>query len=171
MAAISLVAGAILGLNLAFGGSAPPRPPGQGPVVAAPSVRTSAPTAAAAPDAASASPGATAPVGASPATPSPAPAASPGVEERPPLTVLNHSRRPKLAQRAADRFRAGGWRIAEVGNTRRTVVETTVFYEPGGEDAAALLRRQFPEVRAAAPRPADLPGRGLTVVVTREFPA
>ena len=99
------------------------------------------------------------------------PSATPAeVAQRPPLTVLNHSRRPKLAQRAADLFAAGGWPIAEVGNTRLDVLETTVFFDPGQEAAAARLRQQFPSVLAAAPRPAELDGTGLTVVVTREFP-
>ena len=87
------------------------------------------------------------------------------------LTVLNHSRIAGLAARAAERFRAGGWDIAEVGNTRLDVVRTTVFYDGGQERAAAALREQFPEVLESAPRPPGLPGRGLTVVVTREFPA
>ncbi len=99
------------------------------------------------------------------------PAASdePEVPTRPPLTVLNHSRISGLAARAAEDFRAGGWEIVEVGNTRRGVLTTTVFYEPGQETAAAELRAAFPAIRETAERPADLPGRGLTVVVTREY--
>ena len=161
------MAGGIWLLQLADGDD----PPGPGPVVTSPRAgATSArPSATATPTAtatATATPSAT-PSG-SPATPSPALSATPA---RLPLTVLNHSRRTGLAARAAEEFRAAGWPIREVGNTRMRVEITTVYFEPGQEGAAARLRREFPDVRRALPRPAGLPGRGLTVVVTREYPA
>ena len=157
--AIGLVSLGLLGLNLGFAKD-PPLASGQGPVVVAPSADSDpAPDPAPAPTASGA------------VTPAePAPVEEPIAAARPPLTVLNHSRISGLAARAAEDFRQGGWEIVEVGNTRRPVAVTTVFFAPGQEAAAADLRAAFSAIRQSAPRPADLPGQGLTVVVTREYP-
>ena len=88
---------------------------------------------------------------------------------RPPLTVLNNSRYTGLAARAAEKFRAAGWPIRETGNAGGRFRTTTVYYEPGQRAAAEALARRFPDIRRVLPRFAELPGRGLTVVVTRDF--
>ena len=91
---------------------------------------------------------------------------------RPAVTVLNNSRVTGLAAKAARDFASGGWTIAGTGNLGGRLAVTTVYFSPGQEDAAAALRKQFPAIRASAPRYAGLPGEGgLTVVVTRDYPS
>ena len=97
-----------------------------------------------------------------------APAPKPQVV-RPPLTVLNNSRYTGLAARAAEKFRAAGWPIRETGNAGGRFRTTTVYYAPGQRASAEALARRFPDIRRVLPRFAELPGRGLTVVVTRDF--
>jgi len=77
----------------------------------------------------------------------------------------------KLAAHAAEDFARGGWTILGTGNVGGRLAQTTVYYNPGQEAAAAELRRQFPAILAAAPRYAGLAGgAGMTVVVTRDYP-
>lgn len=96
------------------------------------------------------------------------PPAAPAPAARPALTVLNNSRYGGLAQRAAARFRAGGWTTPVVGNFTGRVVATTVYYAPGQLTAAQRFAHQFGIARVL-PRFAGLPGSGLTVVLTRDF--
>ena len=132
----------------------PTRTPTRPPATTAPPARTTAP------------PGPAVTATAAPATPSPT------ATNRPSLTVLNNSRVNGLAARAARDFEAGGWDVTATGNLRGRTPRTTVYYDPGHEGAAAALRRQFPRIRAAAPRPTGMPGAGtLTVVVTRDYAA
>ena len=101
-------------------------------------------------------------------------ASSPAPPVAPPklaLTVLNNSRITGLADRAAARFRAGGWSIKETGNFRGTLTETTVYYAPGQLDSARLLARSFSGLTRVRPRFETLPGSGLTVVLTRDYAA
>ena len=107
---------------------------------------------------------------ASPVRPSPTRAA-PAVVPKLPLTVLNNSTRSGLADRAAARFRAGGWPIKLTGNFRGRVEATTVYYAPGELASAQLLQKSFSGLVRVRPRFATLPGSGLTVVLTRDFPA
>lgn len=88
-----------------------------------------------------------------------------------PLTVLNNSRRPSLADRAAAQYRAGGWPIAKVGNFTGRLVSTTLYYGPGQEAAARHLAAQFVGIKRVLPRFRGLPGSGLTVVLTRDYAA
>lgn len=88
-----------------------------------------------------------------------------------PLTVLNNSTRSGLADRAAARFRAGGWPIRLTGNFRGRVEATTVYYAPGQLASAQLLQKSFPGLVRVRPRFATLPGAGLTVVLTHDFSA
>jgi len=104
----------------------------------------------------------------SPTATTPAPASAGPL--RAPLTVLNNSTESGLAADAAARFRAGGWTVATVGNFTGRIPETTVYYDPGQEPVARALAAQFPAIARVLPRFAGLPGAGLTVVVTREFP-
>jgi hypothetical protein len=87
------------------------------------------------------------------------------------VTVLNNSRRSKLAARGAERFRAAGWPVAAVGNFRGRIPVTTVYYDPGLEAAAREFAATFDGIVRVRPRFATLPARGVVVVLTREFPA
>ncbi len=91
--------------------------------------------------------------------------------QRPPLTVLNNSTVTGLGAASAARFREAGWTVADVGAVSGRYRHTTVHYEPGQLDAALELMRQFPSITVMEPRSRypDLPGRGLTVVVTQDF--
>jgi ABC-type sulfate transport system substrate-binding protein len=89
----------------------------------------------------------------------------------PPVTVLNNSRRTGLAAQAAARFEAGGWPVRETGNFTGRIRETTLYYAPGQESAARSFARTFRGIGRVLPRFDRLPGRGLTVVLTRDFPA
>jgi hypothetical protein len=161
--AVALVVGGIVALQAVV----PAPDAGQGPVVSAPTtfpldVPTTPPTKAAPTTA----PPPVPVVPPSPVTAPPSPAA------RPSLTVLNNSRVNGLASRAARDFAAGGWHVAATGNLRGRTPRTTVYYAPGYADEAAALRRQFPKILDARPRPEGLPGNGpLTVVVTRDYAA
>jgi hypothetical protein len=86
-----------------------------------------------------------------------------------PLLVLNDSRIPGLAARAAADFHAAGWPIAGTGNYAGQLPRTTVFYPPGERAAARLLVSRFPAITRMLPRFRGLPGSGLTVVVTRYY--
>lgn len=88
-----------------------------------------------------------------------------------PVLVLNNSRVHRLAARAAETFRAGGWPVRGTGNYRGRVPVTTIYFDAGDEAVARRFAARFPAVRRLLPRPAWLPGGGLTVVVTREFRA
>lgn len=111
-----------------------------------------------------------------PTPPAPAPVPAPVVEPVPtapsvvvPVTVLNNSRIPGLAERGAARFAAEGWPVAETGNYRGRIRATTVYYPAGLEAPAQAFAARFPGVARVLPRPDDLPGSGLTVVLTRDF--
>jgi len=132
-------------------GGAPPVP---GPLVT-PRPRAS--------PAAPAAPAPPAPPVAVPATPRPA-APAPG----PPLTVLNNSRYHDLAERAAARFRGGGWPVAVTGQFTGRLRASTVYYLSGQQAVAQRLAARFGLPRVL-PRFAGLPGQGLTVVVTRDY--
>ena len=129
------------------------------PPVAPPVASAAPPVASAAPPVASAAP----PVAA------PAPPAVPAGPPRLPLTVLNNSRSTGLADRAAATFRAGGWPVRVTGNFRGRIRATTVYYEPGQEASARAFARRFAGIERVLPRFEGLPGRGLTVVLTRDF--
>jgi hypothetical protein len=113
-----------------------------------------------------ASPGRTRAATTAPATAKPFPTANPAVAVR----VLNYSRVKGLARRAAGQLEARGWRVVEFGNSPHRALQSTVYFSPGQAGAAAALRRQFSGVRDVQPAPGDLPGAGLTLVVTRDWP-
>jgi hypothetical protein len=98
---------------------------------------------------------------------SPTPAAAPKLA----LTVLNNSNVNKLAARASVKFHAAGWPIRDTGVFRGRIPVTTVYYAPGQQASAVLLQKQFPAIARVRPRFAALPGSGLTVVLTRDYPA
>jgi type IV secretory pathway VirB10-like protein len=104
-----------------------------------------------------------------PAPPAPAPQQAAPARVEVPVLVLNNSRISGLAERAARYFEAGGWPVRDTGNSRGRIRATTIYYPPGQEAAAREFARRFPEVKRVLPRLENLPGDGLTVVVTRDF--
>lgn len=84
--------------------------------------------------------------------------------------MLNNSRVTGLAHQAAAEFAARGWPVAGVGNFTGRIPQTTVYYEPGQQAAAAELAREFPGIQRVCARIPGLPGHGLTVVLTRYWP-
>jgi hypothetical protein len=110
-----------------------------------------------------------------PAAPAPAQAAAAPAPPKPslevPVTVLNNSRIDGLADRAAARFRAGGWPVAKTGNFRGKIPSTTVYYERGQQASARAFAARFGGIVRVRPRFATLPARGLVVVVTRDYAA
>ena len=87
-----------------------------------------------------------------------------------PVTVLNNSRITGLAADGAERFSAGGWPVAAVGNFRGRIPVTTVYYDPGLETAAREFAGSFSGIVRVRPRFEGLPARGVVVVLTRDFP-
>jgi hypothetical protein len=88
-----------------------------------------------------------------------------------PVSVLNNSRRSGLAHRAADQVAAKGWPIAKIGNFTGRVPISTLYYAPGQLASAQRLAHLMPAIRRVEPRFSGLPTTGLTLVVTREWPA
>ncbi len=110
-----------------------------------------------------------------PPAPPPAPVAPPVAEPAPvappvvvPVTVLNNSRITGLAARGAAQYEAAGWPVARTGNYRGRIRSTTVYYAAGLEASAREFASRFPSVQRVLPRPENLPGSGLTVVLTRD---
>jgi len=88
-----------------------------------------------------------------------------------PVSVLNNSTRSGLAHRAAAQVAAHGWPIAKVGNFTGRVPISTLYYAPGQETSAQQLAASMPAIQRVRPRFSGLPTSGLTLVVTREWPA
>jgi hypothetical protein len=89
-----------------------------------------------------------------------------------PLTVLNNTTVTGLATDAAKEFADRGWDIGMIGNYTGAIATTTVYYAASDakqEHAAQTLAAQFPKVAKVAPRLADLPGSGLTVVIAPDW--
>ena len=169
-AAVS-VAGVCLGLGALLWATSDPSQ-GPGPVVSAPLPLASAPveTEVAPVDPPSPAVPAPAPEAALPSAAPPAAAAQP-VSPVVPITVLNNSNRTGLADRAAVRFRRGGWPVRLTGNFRGRVPVTTVYYDAGFEAAARAFADDFEGIARVRPRFETLPARGVVVVLTREFSA
>ena len=134
------------------GAPAPATTPSQAPTTAEPSPTTTT----------------TAPTTPATAPPSPPPAA------RAPLTVLNNSTIPGLADRAAAAAERRGWRVAQVGNFAGRLPVSTAYYTPGNpaeERAARQLAAEFPQVGQVLPRYPGLPPTpaGVVLVVTRDW--
>ncbi len=111
-----------------------------------------------------------APAVAPPAAPSAVPSVAPAVRKVVvPITVLNNSNRSGLADRAARRFRRGGWPVRLTGNFRGQIPVSTVYYDPGFEASARAFAADFAGIVRVRPRFATLPARGVVVVLTREF--
>ncbi len=83
--------------------------------------------------------------------------------------MLNGTTVPGLAARAAQRLESGGWTVTGVGNFRGSVVETTVYYPPGLESAAAAAAADLPGADRIRPRFANLSTTRLTVVIASDY--
>lgn len=99
---------------------------------------------------------------------------APSPVARAPLTVLNNSTIPGLADRAAAAAERRGWRVAQVGNFAGRLPATTVYYTPGNaaeERAARQLAAEFPQIGQVLSRYAGLPPTpaGIVLVVTRDW--
>jgi hypothetical protein len=106
--------------------------------------------------------------------PEPVPEPEPAAQVEPPsvvvpVLVLNNSRIPGLAERTAREFEAAGWPVSDTGSLRGRIRATTVYYPPGQQASAQELARLFPGIQRVLPRLENLPGSGLTVVVTRDY--
>lgn len=161
--AVVVVGGVIAALLILNGRSTPSGP---GPAVVAPPPSTLTHSASHLPSRSPSAPPAS--------SPAPPPVSEPPATQQPavakvPVTVLNNSRKAGLAHQVADEVRAKGWPIASVGNFTGRVAETTVYYAPGQLAQARELASEFAQIRRIAPRFAGLPGRGLTLVVTRDW--
>jgi LytR cell envelope-related transcriptional attenuator len=88
-----------------------------------------------------------------------------------PVSVLNNSTRSGLAHRAAAQVAAQGWPIAKVGNFTGRVALSTLYYAPGQFASAQRLAQSMSAIRRVLPRFSGLPTPGLTLVVTRDWPA
>jgi hypothetical protein len=180
--AIAGVALLVIGLITLRGRPGDPGGPRPGAVVTTASspatgstAPTSRPTSSPAPTAAPTSPPSTSRSGTSrppsrPPSRSPAPAPLPRV----PLTVLNNTVQPGLAESAAARFSAAGWQVTLVGNFAGRIPSTTVYYIPGDaaqQRAAQALAAQFPGIHRVLSRYSGLPPTppGLVVVLTRDW--
>ena len=132
----------------------------------------SSPSTAATPTSAASSPSAVESTSAS-ATPEPTPTArttSAKPTRRLSVDVLNQTGRSGLARVVADRLRARGWSVVQVGNFRGTVSATTVYYPRGASSEAAELAAALPVPRRTRPAFANLSASRLTVVITDNYP-
>jgi hypothetical protein len=97
------------------------------------------------------------------------PAATSTEAPKVPVSVLNNSRISHLADRAAQRFRAGGWTVSTTGNySGGTIAKTTVYFAPGQQASAERFATQF-GIPRVAPRFRGIPVQGMTVIVTRDY--
>ena len=87
------------------------------------------------------------------------------------MTVLNNSRVSGLGARAAAQVRAAGFTVAEVGNFTGRIPVTTLYFAVGQQAAAQRVAADVGGIDRVEARFAGLPGSGLTLVVTRDFPA
>ena len=85
--------------------------------------------------------------------------------------MLNNSRRAGLAHTVAAQVAAKGWPVAKVGNFTGRVPISTLYYAPGQLASAQQLAKAIPSIQRVRPRFSGLPTPGLTLVVTREWPA
>jgi hypothetical protein len=92
---------------------------------------------------------------------------------REPVRIYNNSTIKNLAEHAAERLRASGWTVTEVGNYPYGIIPTsTVYYRPGTDEQAAakaLAERfglrampRFSGIEQATP--------GLIVILTADLP-
>jgi hypothetical protein len=102
------------------------------------------------------------------ATPHSSPSPPPSDTAMAPVSVLNNSRIHGLAHHVAAEVESRGWTLAQVGNLRGRVAETTVYYPPTGLAAAEHLAHDFGQIQRLEPQSeAGLHSADLILVVTR----
>lgn len=106
--------------------------------------------------------------------PAPAPAPAPA-DEPSRLNVINNSTVPNLAADVADRMRADGYEVGEVGNLAEHILpENTVFFQPGNAEAEQRARELAERVGGVAREyesflPENTDGRNdLTLVLVNQ---
>jgi hypothetical protein len=104
-------------------------------------------------------------------TPSPTHSSTPAVVAKAPVDVLNNSTRSGLAHDVARQVANVGWPIDVIGNFTGQVAESTLYYDRGQLTVAQQLAHDLPAIRRVLPRFTGLPGSGLTLVVTRDWPS
>jgi hypothetical protein len=87
-----------------------------------------------------------------------------------PVDVLNNSTITGLAHEVAAQVEAKGWPIDVIGNFEGRIPESTLYYAAGQHEVATLLAHAMPQIQRVLPRFSGLPGDGLTLVVTRDWP-
>ena len=104
----------------------------------------------------------------------PAPASAPA-DEPSRLNVINNSTVPNLAADVADRMRADGYEVGEVGNLADHILpENTVFFQPGNAEAEQRARELADRVGGVAREyesflPENTDGRNdLTLVLVNQ---
>ena len=109
-------------------------------------------------------------------TEAPAPAPAPAPADEPSrLNVINNSTVPNLAADVADRMRADGYEVGEVGNLADHILpENTVFFQPGNAEAEQQARELAERVGGVAREyegflPENTDGRNdLTLVLVNQ---
>jgi len=109
-------------------------------------------------------------------TEAPAPAPAPAPADEPSrLNVINNSTVPNLAADVADRMRADGYEVGEVGNLAEHILpENTVFFQPGNAEAEQRARELAERVGGVAREyesflPENTDGRNdLTLVLVNQ---
>lgn len=109
-------------------------------------------------------------------TEAPAPAPAPAPADEPSrLNVINNSTVPNLAADVADRMRADGYEVGEVGNLAEHILpENTVFFQPGNAEAEQQARELAERVGGVAREyegflPENTDGRNdLTLVLVNQ---
>lgn len=86
------------------------------------------------------------------------------------VAVLNQGGRSGLAATVAERIEGEGWSVSGTGNFTGTVSATTVYFPPGGEEAAEALAADLPVPGRTRPTFGNLQQDKLTIVVTADYP-
>lgn len=111
------------------------------------------------------------PVTVRPTTSSPKP--KPTVAQHPiPLVVLSNTGSMDPATLAAQRFRAGGWKVTDVSLFDGDILSSVAYYDPsvsGAEAAALALQKQFPALQRVKEKFDGLPDGPIVVVLTTDY--
>lgn len=86
------------------------------------------------------------------------------------VAVLNQDGRTGLAATVAQRIEDQGWSVSGTGNFTGTVSATTVYFPPGGEEAAQALAADLPVPGRTRPTFGNLQQDKLTIVITADYP-
>jgi hypothetical protein len=96
--------------------------------------------------------------------------ATPVVDRSVPVVVLNATNRTGLAAAVAERLRAKGWTIAQVGNWRGDTVRLTTVFVTGNAQAAATMRRDVKAADGTLPTWPGMPKKQVVLVLGPDYP-